>query len=213
MALAETTLSAACAAADRSVTVASATSVAAGRIFQIDGEVMRVAKGYVSGATTVGLDGRGLAGTAQVAHLNTARVVHGEPSDWPNPGAGAVTAFAPVGRPLRVRSYRTTASMDLPAPGEDMLVRLDSTAFTLTVPVPTKDLDGCRVTFIGSAAAVAYVLEFTGGLGGASTGYETITWNGTGNLYLEVVAMNDLWNAPAATGFTGTATNVSAAIG
>lgn len=212
MALAETTLAAACAQTDVSVTVASATSVAAGRLVQIDGEMMEVTKGYVTASTSVPVT-RGRAGTAQVAHLNTARVVHGDAADWPAQGAGVVAGFAPAGRPRRVRSYRTAASMDLPAPGEDMLVRLDSTAFTLTVPVPTLDLDGSVVTFVGSAAGVAYILEFTGGLGGASTNYETITWNGTGNLAFQVIAMNERWCSFVAGGLSGTATAVLASIG
>jgi len=212
MALVETTLASAAAQADSQITVASATSIAAGRLIQVDGEIMQVTKGYVTSSVAVPVL-RGRAGTAQVAHLNTARVIHGDAADWGAAGAGAVAQFAPAGRPRRIRSYRTTASMDLPAPGEDLLVRLDSTAFTLTVPVPTKDLDGCEVTFVGSAAAVAYVLEFTGGLGGASTGYETITWNGTGNLAFKVIAMNEVWNAFVAGGLSGTATNILASIG
>lgn len=212
MALAETTLSAAVAQADSEIKVAAATSVAAGRLVQVDGEMMEVTKGYVTASTTVPVV-RGRAGTAQVAHLNTARVVHGDAADWGAPGAGSVAQFAPAGRPRRTRSYRTTASMDLPAPGEDLLVRLDSTAFTLTVPVPTNDLDGCEVTFVGSAAGVAYVLEFTGGLGGASTNYETITWNGTGNLAFKVIAMNGAWCSLVAGGLSGTATAIIASVG
>lgn len=212
MALAETTLSVAAAQGDTFVVLASATSVAAGRLLQIDGELMEVTKAYVTASTTVPVT-RGRGGTAQVAHLNTARVVHGDAADWGSPGAGAIAQFAPAGRPRRIRSYRTAASMDLPQPGEDLLVRLDSTAFTLTVPVPTKDLDGCEVTFVGSAAGVAYVLEFTGGLGGASTNYETITWNGTGNLAFKVIASNEAWCGFVAGGLSGTATAVVASIG
>lgn len=212
MALAETTLSAAVTASAKKLTVASATSVAAGRLLQVDGEIMLVDSSYVTASTTVPLAQRGLYGSAAVSHLNTARVIHGAPSDFPAPGAGAVSAFSPVGRPRRIRSYRTTASMDLPAPGEDLLVRLDSTAFTLTVPVPSKDLDGSEVTFVGSTGA-AYVLEFTGGLGGASTSYETITFNATGNLCFKVIAMNETWNAVAAIPVSGTVTNVTAGLG
>lgn len=211
MALAETTLAAACAQGDKEITVASATSIVIGRLFEVDGEIMQATKGYVTAAVVVPVT-RGLDGTAQVAHLNTARVVHGDAADFGNPGAGAVSSFAPAGRPRRVRSYRTTASMDLPAAGEDLLVRLDSTAFTLTVPVPTLELDGCRVSFVGSASGVAYVLEFTGGLGAGSTGYETITWSGTGNLCFEVMAMNERWCAITAIPVSGTVTNITAAL-
>jgi len=212
MALAETTLAAAAAVNDTEITVASATSVAAGRLVQVDGELMQVGKSYVAASVTVPVT-RGLQGTAQVAHLNTARVVHGDAADWGTTGAGAITSFAPAGRPRRIVSYRTAASMALPAAGEDLLVRLDSTAFTLTVPVPTKDLDGCEVTFVGSAAAVAYVLEFTGGLGGGSTNYETITWNGTGNLCFKVLAMNETWNAVVGIPASGTVTAITASVG
>jgi hypothetical protein len=213
MALAETTLAAACGQSDTEITVAAATSITAGRIFQVDGEAMQATKGYVTASVTVPVT-RGLGGTAQVAHLNTARVVHGDAADWGNTGAGAISVFAPVGRTRRIRSYRTTASMDLPAAGEDMVVRLDSTAFTLTVPVPTKELDGCEVTFVGSAAGVAYVLEFTGGLGGASTNYETVTFNGTGNIAFKVIAMNEAWISLVATNWSsGTSTNIAATIG
>jgi hypothetical protein len=211
MALAETTLSSAVAAADNSIVVAAATSLAAGRIIQVDGEIMQVTKGYVTASTTVPVL-RGRSGTAVVAHITTARVVHGDAADWGAPGAGATCQFAPVSRPKRIRSYQTTASMDLPQPGEDMIVRLDSTAFTLTVPVPTKDLDFSEVTFIGSAGA-AYVLEFTGGLGGASTGYETITFNATGSLCFKVMAMNEVWCAVAGIPVSGTVTNVTAGLG
>jgi hypothetical protein len=213
MALAETTLAAACGQSDTQITVAAATSITAGRLFSIDGELMQATKGYVTSSVTVPVT-RGLGGTAQVAHLNTARVVHGDAADFGNSGAGAVTSFAPVGRPRRLRGYNTTASMDLPAPGEDMVVRLDGVAFTLTVPVPTKDLDGCEVTFVGSAAGVAYVLEFTGGLGGASTSYETVTFNGTGNIAFHVIAMNEAWVSFVATNWSsGTSTAIAATIG
>ena len=210
MALAETTLASACAVGDKYITVASATSLAAGRLVQVDGEIMEVAKGYVATSVTPEVL-RGRAGTAVAAHPVSSRVVHGDGSDWAAAGPGAVAQFGPVGRPRRVVGYSAAGSMALPGPGEDLTVILNSTAFTLTVPVPTKDLDGCEVTFVGSQAA-AYVLEFTGGLNGASTGYETIT-NASTSPAFKVIACNETWHLFVAGGLSGTATNVIASIG
>ena len=210
MALAETTLSSAAGALDTFIVVASATSIAADRILQVGGETMKVTKGYVTASTTVPVI-RGQNGTAQQAHVTATRVVHGDAADFGSPGAGAIAQFAPGGRVRRVRNYQTTASMDLPAPGEDMLVIMNGSAFTLTVPVPTKDLDGCIVIFAGVSSA-QYVLEFTGGLNGASTGYETIT-NASSSPAFMVIAVNETWRLFLAGGLTGTATNVVGSIG
>lgn len=211
MALAETTLSSAVAVADAELKVASATSVAAGRFVHVGGELMKVTKAYVTASTTVPVI-RGLGGTAQVAHVSSERVVHGDAADFGSPGAGAVSQFSPQPRVRKVVNYVAAGSMALPAPGEDLLVVLNSTAFTLTVPVPTKDLDGCEVTFTGAAGA-AYVLEFTGGLGGASTNYETVTFNATGAICFKVLAINETWRAVVATPMAGTVTNVTATLG
>lgn len=210
MALAETTLASAAAATDTSIVVASATSIAADRLLQVGGEMMKVTKGYVTASTTVPVS-RGQSGTAQQAHVTATRVIHGDAADWGAAGAGTVAQFAPGGRVRRVRNYQTTASMDLPAPGEDMLVIMHGSAFTLTVPVPTKDLDGCVVIFAGVASA-AYVLEFTGGLNGAGAGYETIT-NASSSPAFMVIAVNETWRMLLAGGLTGTATNVVGSIG
>ncbi len=210
MSLAETTLSSAVLVGDSSIAVASATSLAEGRLIQVDGEFMQVTKAYIVGSTTVPVT-RGRDGTAQVAHNVTARVVHGDAADWGTPGAGAVTIGSPSGRPRKTIGYSAAASMALPKAGEDQVVHLDSTAFTLTVPVPTKDLDGSVVTFVGTGGA-AYVLVFTGGLSGASTGYTTITFNATGAVAFQVIAMNEVWVALAQIPVASTVTNVTATI-
>src|SRR5438094_6161812 len=69
MALATTTLSSACAQGDVSIVVASATSVAAGRLIVIDQEEMQVAQSYSSGTTVPVLRGRD--GSAQVDRKST----------------------------------------------------------------------------------------------------------------------------------------------
>lgn len=209
MALAETTLSSAVGANDRSIVVASATSVSAGRIFQIGGEILQATKDYSSGTTVNVL--RGQMGTAQVAHPASERVVHGDAQDF---GAGAST-IAPYwggGRVRRIVSYTGTTAQtcDLPRPGEDLVVIMNGSAInTLTVPVPTKDLDGCSITFMDATAA-AHVITFTGGLGGAGGSYDVATFNGTGTNVLVVMACNELWRL--ASPCTGTLTNAVPAV-
>lgn len=209
MALAETTLSSAVAVGNTSIVVASATSVAAGRIIQIGGEIMKVTKAYSSGTTVPVL--RGQHGTAQVAHPASERVVHGDAADFGVP-AGVFSPYGPVSRSRRVISYTGTTAQtcDLPKPGEDLVVIMNGSALnTLTVPVPTKDLDGCTITFMDATAA-AHAITFTGGLGGAGSSYDVITFNGTGTNVLVVVACNELWRL--ASMVSGTATNAIPAI-
>lgn len=213
MALAETTLSSAVAADDKSIVVASATSVAAGRLIQIGGEMMQVTKGYVTASTTVPVL-RGIAGTVSEAHVASQRVVHGDAADWGASPATSVASLSIQPRPRRVVSYTgtTAATCELPKPGEDLLVILNGSAInTLTVPVPTKDLDGCMITIVNSAGA-AHVITFTGGLGGASTSYDVVTLNGTGTCAMQVIACNEVWCGIFAPPMGGTVTNIIGSI-
>lgn len=208
MALARTTLSSAVALLDREIQVASATSLIAGRIIVIDQEVMKVAKNYVSGTTVPVLRGRD--GTAQVAHVVTAGVVHGNASDF-TVAPGQSVSF-PMVRTTRVVSITATSDLTLPNPGEDLRVILNGTSvITLTIPVPTKELDGCMLTIISNGAA-AHVPTFTGGLGGAGSGYDAITNNATGKFALVVFAANETWQIPQAPALTGTVTNITGGV-
>ena len=211
MALAETTLSSAVTAGATSIVVASATSISAGRIIQIGGEMMKVTKAYSSGTTVPVL--RGQQGSAQAAHVASERVVHGDAADFGVP-AGTFSPYAPQGRTRRVVSYTgtTAATCDLPKPGEDLVVVMNGSAInTLTVPVPTKDLDGCTITFVNSGGA-AHIVTFTGGLGGASTSYDVVTWNATGTAAMQVIACNEVWCGIFAPPMGGTVTNIIGSI-
>ena len=211
MALAETTLSSACTATDTSIVVASATSVAPGRIVQVGGEIMQVAQNYSSGTTVPVLRGR--SGTAGEAHVASQRVVHGDAADWSSP-VGAVAPFSAQAHVRRIVSYTGTTAQTcaLPKVGEDLVVVMNGSAInTLTVPVPTKDLDGCRMTFVNSAGA-AHILTFTGGLGGAGSSYDVVTLNATGTCAMEVIACNEVWCGIFAPPMGGTVTNIIGSI-
>ena len=205
MALATTTLSTAAGATDTSIVVASATSVAAGRVVVIDQEEMQVAQSYVSGTTVPVLRGR--EGTASVAHKVTANVTHGLASDFAQPSNQTSLNFA-TQRPTLIQSYSATGTMVLPPAGCDLRVILNGTSvITLTVPVPTKDLDGCLLIITQNGAA-AHATTFTGGLSGAGTSYDVVTSNATAPTSVVAIAANGLWNAICAPAMGGTVTNL-----
>lgn len=211
MALASTTLAAAIGAADGFLTVASATSLAPGRLLVIDQELMRVAGGYVTASTTVPVV-RGQNGTAAVAHVITATVVHGLASDFPAPGFGATMMYS--GTPVWERvSYTGAANtMVLPKAGVNLHVILNgTTADTFTIPVPTADMTGCRL-LISSNGVAQHVLTFTGGLSGAGTDVDVITINATAPASFEFVAVNALWHAICGPAISGTTTKIAGGI-
>lgn len=211
MALATTTLSVACAATDKFLILTSATSVAAGRLLRVDQELMQVTQDYVSGTTVNVLRGRD--GTKTVAHFITAAVTHGLASDFDAPVSPAIIGF-PAMRPTVVQSITTTAtSLVLPDAGCDTRLVINlATAATITIPVPTKDMDGDALWVVSSTVA-AHVLVFTGGFGGVGSGYTTVTAaTGAQMCVGPIIACNGTWNIPSAPAWTGTVTKVTAAV-
>jgi hypothetical protein len=212
MALTRTTLSSAAGVNDREIVVASATGIVAGDLVRIDQEFMVVQKDYSSG-TTVPVR-RGQLGSATKAHVATAGVVHGTAQDdWDAPGVGATVNNMIAGRPVIITSITAATSTLVHAPaGCDHRVILNGTSvITLTIPVPTLDMDGDQLTIISNGAA-AHVPTFTGGLGGAGASYDAVTNNATGKFALTVFAANETWQIPVAPAMTGTVTNITAGI-
>lgn len=209
MALAETTLSSAVTVNADEIVVASATSIVAGRIILVDQEMMQVTQSYVSGTTIPVLRGRD--GTANSAHVATAQVIHGDAADFGAPSAGTEVQY-PTVRPTLVQSISATSSLTLPPVGCDLRVILNGTgAITLTIPVPSKAHDGTMLVIVSNGAA-AHVPTFTGGLGGAGSGYDALTFNSSGKLSLVAFAANETWNLVSAAGLSGTVTNIIAGI-
>lgn len=211
MALATTTLSSAVALTDNTIVVASATSITAGRIVLIDQEIMQVVQSYVSG-TTVGVL-RGRDGTVQAAHKATANVTHGLASDFATPPGGLDNSNTyGVVRATVVQSLSATATLTLPPAGTDLRLVLNGTgAITLTIPVPTKDMDGCMLTIVSNGVA-AHLLTFTGGLSGAGSSYDVITINSSAPAAFQFIACNALWFALCGPAMGGTVTNIIGSI-
>jgi hypothetical protein len=207
MALATTTLSSAVAATDVNIVVASATSIAVGRLLLVDQEVMQVAQSWTSGTTIPVLRGR--EGTVGAAHKATANVTHGLASDFsaPTPGLAESVTY-PISRGTIIQSLSASATLTLPAGGSDLRLILNGTgAITLTVPVPTKDMDGCELSIVSNGVA-QHLLTFTGGLSGAGSNYDVITINATAPAAFKFIACNGLWLAYCGPAMGGTVTNI-----
>ena len=210
MALVRTTLASPVALGDTSISVASATSIAPGRILRIDQEWFVVQKDYTTG-TNIPVRG-GQFGSARRAHAVTAGVVHGDGSeDFDAPAATAMTS-SPTTRPTVITSVTATSTLTHAPAGSDHRVILNGTSvITLTIPVPTTDMDGDNLTIISNGAA-AHVPTFTGGLGGAGASYDAFTNNATGKFALTVFAANGTWQVPVGPAMTGTVTNITGGI-
>lgn len=210
MARTTTTLSSAVASTDKTIVVASATGFAVGNFIILDGETLQVTKDYVSGTTIPVL--RGLAGSTQKAHVTTANVTTGLPTDFADPAPGGASVTYQGQRTTQVASVTATSSLTLPTAGTDMRVTLNGTSvITLTVPVPTKDMDGTQLVIISNGAA-AHVVTFTSTLNNAGAGYTSFTNNASGTFALLAYAMNGFWTVPCCPAWTGTVTKVTGGI-
>lgn len=211
MALTRTTLSSAVAVDAREIVVASATGFAADRIVRVDQEFFVVQKSYSSG-TTIPVR-RGQLGSKTAAHVITAGVVVGTAADdWDASGYTAVNNPA-AGRARIIESITAdNSTVSHPAAGTDHVVVLNGTSvINLTVPIPTTDMDGDRLMIVGNGTA-AHVVTFTGGIGGEGSSYDVVTFNASGPVAIELVACNAVWLAITQPAWTGTVTNVVAAL-
>ncbi len=211
MALTTTTLSSACALSDKTIVVASATGFAAGSYILVDQEVMQVSKDYTSGTTIPVV--RGQEGTAQVAHVVTANCTVGLGSDFDSPAPASYGLTYGTLRPVVIQSITATSSLTLPPAGCDLRVILNGTSvITLTIPVPTKDMDGTMLTVLSNGVA-AHVLTVTGGFGGVGSGYTSLTSAAAARgANIVAFAVNGAWNIISAPAWTGTVTKVTAGI-
>lgn len=193
MALTTTTASSAVGANDKQIIVASATGFAAGSIVLVDKEVMRVSKAYVSG-TTILLDGRGLDGTAQVAHPVSTNVTVGLPSDFAAPAPGGPLTTYPVQPGMDVAYYSAAGALTQPAPGRDMLAILNGTgALAMTLTSPTKDMDGSRFIVASNGKANHTVTYTTTGFGNIGGTADVVTFHATMQQAFEFIAVNGIW--------------------
>lgn len=190
MALTTTTCSAAIAAIDQSITVASATDFVAGRFLYVNGEFMQIRKDYSSGTVIPVL--RGVEGTVPVAHAVTSNVSVGTASDFAG-GVPASTKPYPQVRMREVKSYNAAGAITLPTPGNDMVAIVNGTAArALTLANPTKDMDGDKLTVVGNGKA-AHTVTYTAGLGNVGAAADVITFKADQSQAIELIACGGFW--------------------
>lgn len=209
MALTTTTLSGAYTSGGSSLTVAEATNIAIGNIVRVDDEQMLVTSAYVAGSTTVPVN-PGQGGTACANHASGANVTFGAPSDtaWASVGASSVIPYPLAGRTRRMTSYSAAGAIALPDPGTDKTAIINGTTIlAMTVAAPGKQQDG-SLLYIASNGAAAHTVTFTGGLSGAGSSYDVLTFNAGAPVLVVVMAVNGNWMAPCSPAMTGTVTNL-----
>lgn len=208
MALTTTTASVAIAAADNSITVASATGFSADKIVLVNGEFMQVMKSYASGTSIPVL--RGLNGTSRLAHAITSNVTVGSGSDFADGAPANINPYPSVRR-REVRSYNAAGAITLPTPGNDMVAIINgTTARAVTLADPTKDMDGDLLTIIGNGKA-AHTVTYTAGLGNGGSGLDVMTFDTGAQCCVAFMAANGIW-VPFPSPLSGTLTGCDVAV-
>lgn len=209
MALTTTTLSAALTAGSPLAALTAAPSTT-GNVFLVDGEFM--SQGGLAASNLQPVI-RGTNQTTASAHPSGANVVYSNVlTDFasPPPGSGSayVGPFAPV-----VKSYSAAGAIDLPAGKSVMFAVINgAAALAMTVAAPGADQDGAVLVVSGNGAA-QHTVQFTGGLSGAGSSYDVITFNATVKPdTIAVYAVNGFWQISVAPALTGTVTSITGAL-
>lgn len=204
MALVRTTNSAAIAASDTAITVASASGFAANYLVRVGDEMMRITSAYSSGTTIPVV--RGQEGTLVVAHDVTSGVTCGTAADWAQLGGAQTTVQYPLaGKTRRVTTYGASGAITLPTAGTDEIAQLNGTnALAMTLAAPTKDLDGTILIILGDGKAAHTVSLPAGvGLGAGGSGVDVGTFAAGAQQCVVLMASNSVW-VPFPSFFGGT---------
>jgi len=209
MALSRTTLSVACAATDKQITVTSASAFpgvgvsAASQRVVVDSEVMYTIAGVcqaVSGIIKV--RSRGADGTTAVAHDILAPVVTTSTgSDWTSSQPGADTTQPPYRDAIVTVGQNGTIAV--PTQNTTILLNKATALSSTTLAAPAADQDGMRVT-ITSLTAAAHVITATSLLADGASGspHTTATFAAYKGATLDLVAANQLWSVVGLEGVT-----------
>jgi len=214
MALNTTTLNGAIGANDTTLRVTSGTGFGRNKYVRVGDEFMLQTADADAASPTIIPVQRGVNGTVAQAHVNSENVVAGTGDEFAGSAVTTAANYPLSGRQRRVLQYVASGAITLPSPGTDMVaVLIGTSALTMTVAAPTKDMDGCMLTIFGNAKS-ASTIQFDGtvGLGNAGSGYDIITLQTGGNVGVQVMAINGFWNIPSAPAITGTTTAIGVAV-
>jgi len=191
MALVNTTLAAAVAITDNVIVVASATSLAAGRIIKIGGEYLKINQAYVSG-TTVGVT-RGQEGSVTAAHQSGANVMTALASDLATAPASVNESVLNAGQmSVTTTSYSAAGAIAFGLSQWTVAIINGTSALAMTIANPTKDQDGCYLHIVANGKA-AHTVTYTAGLGNGGASFDVGTFSATLAMSSLLVACNGFW--------------------
>ena len=191
MALATTTLSAAVSITDNVIVVASATSLAAGRIIKIDGEYLKINQAYTSG-TTVGVT-RGQEGSVTAAHQSGANVMTALASDLAAAPASVNESVLNAGQmSVTTTSYSAAGAIAFGLSQWTVAIINGTAALAMTITNPTKDQDGCYLHIVANGKA-AHTVTYTAGIGNGGASFDVGTFSATLAMSSLLVACNGFW--------------------
>ena len=191
MALVNTTLGAAVAITDNVIVVASATSLAAGRIIKIDGEYLKINQAYTSG-TTVGVT-RGQEGSVTAAHQSGANVMTALASDLAAAPASVNESVLNAGQmSVTTTSYSAAGAIAFGLSQWTVAIINGTSALAMTIANPTKDQDGCYLHIVANGKA-AHTVTYTAGIGNGGASFDVGTFSATLAMSSLLVACNGFW--------------------
>ena len=191
MALVTTTLGAAVAVTDNVITVASATSLTAGRLIRIDGEYMEINQAYTGGVIVGVL--RGQEGSVTAAHQSGANVVTALASDLASaPSQVNEGVLYPGQMSVTTTSYSAAGAIAFGLSQWTIAIINGTAALAMTIANPTKDQDGCYLHIVANGKA-AHTVTYTAGLGNGGANFDVGTFSGTLAMSSLLVAANGFW--------------------
>ena len=191
MALVTTTLAAAVAITDNVITVASATSLTAGRLIRIDGEYMEINQAYTGGVIVGVL--RGQEGSVTAAHQSGANVVTALASDLASaPSQVNEGVLYPGQMSVTTTSYSAAGAIAFGLSQWTIAIINGTSALAMTIANPTKDQDGCYLHIVANGKA-AHTVTYTAGLGNGGASFDVGTFSATLAMSSLLVACNGFW--------------------
>lgn len=211
MALTTTTLNGAISADTTLIRVTSGTGFGKGKYLRVDDEEMLQTADADASQTTLIPVMRGVNGTAALAHVTSANVTVGTGDEFTGSATATAASYPLAGRQRRLNSYSASGAISLPSPGTDEVAILNGTdALTMTLAVPTKDMDGDVLTVVSNGKA-AHTVTVATALGDAGAGYTVATFPSGGRTSVQYMAINAIWvSLPGP--WAGTVTNIDVSI-
>jgi hypothetical protein len=189
MSLTNTTLAAACGAADLTLRLTSVTGAVVGAPLKIENEYVGAVLSIVSPFVTV--RDRGAEGTLAVAHNALAPVnLAAAASDFIAIPAGSTNQVPPFRE--RVQYYSVNGAIALPDQNTTVILNKAGVA-AMTLADPTRDMEGLEMTIMAGTAQ-ANTVTYTTGFNGGGAATDVGTFGGAIGDNFRIKAVLGVWN-------------------